>query len=717
MKKTISIISLFLLSLVFATPLSAYTCTELTQNLKFGSNDEKIGGTEVLQLKQFLKDGGYLKTKLNGSFGGETTVALRKFQKEQGIIASGTVATGYGATGPLTRERIKAISCSTNPPTEDDNVPTQPTIVPTINITAPTSGSFEAGKNVTVKWTYTNLKASDTVDIVLKKGNEEVFKLEKTKNDKNQSVTLPSNLTTGSDYKFFVAYTNTKGIKYEGFTSNLYINGLVLDSMFVLPKPGSSFQSGGKIKIELKEAVSQDVKLSLFKKENGYEDVFYYAMYSTDLTEKKTTINLPKNISSGNYYFKLNNSTEESLDGIGIASGVFTIENKKELPNISFYGNGPQKPLIIGTENNIKWTAENIGSKELRVDMDFCARFSQEISDVECVGVGKILVSGNGSGEKNILPVLPNTKVPTKYIAGLDKTMIPHYFSLLPGEKYVAFYTYEDNSDYLTRGKIKTVYPFNIDMPITTETVSAGSEVKVNATSPLPEGSEVTVSVDLKTSGTSEQKDYFVENLKVIDGKISTSFKIPEITNLGVAIVKVTYKTVTMFAKVNYKANTNRKVYFGEGLPKKANYSNMFFCDVPMKLRLEGFPSYDTLTFAIPVGYAYDKLGRTGYSYKSVSSTIDADGYANITFPKALNDLKGHEFTYIDIMGADGTNYGSNLDRFRFEQEVVNVSRLRCMMWVREKTTAVENQKINSVATIIESSRDILELIFHIFKR
>ena len=87
-------------SIIFvAFPASAMTCTNLTKSLAKGSEN-----SEVLKLQQFLFDSGYLTTKPNQSFESSTVIALKKFQGKNGLSQVGSV-------GPLTRSKIKELSC------------------------------------------------------------------------------------------------------------------------------------------------------------------------------------------------------------------------------------------------------------------------------------------------------------------------------------------------------------------------------------------------------------------------------------------------------------------------------------------------------------------------------------------------------------------------------------------------------------------------------
>ncbi len=90
-------------SIIFVTSsASAMACTNLTKALSKGSEN-----SEVLKLQQFLFDSGYLTANPNGYFGAGTMNAVKKFQVANGI-------SQVGSTGPVTRSKIKTLSCSKN---------------------------------------------------------------------------------------------------------------------------------------------------------------------------------------------------------------------------------------------------------------------------------------------------------------------------------------------------------------------------------------------------------------------------------------------------------------------------------------------------------------------------------------------------------------------------------------------------------------------------
>jgi len=502
-------------------------------------------------------------------------------------------------------------------------------------------------------------------------------------------------LITGPDYAFAVVYTDAGGVKFEGVIGGLYITGDNASSIFISPKSGSKYNAGGKIKIELKEAMSKEKELYLYKKDTVHGDIAAtHILFYVD-PDKNFTIDLPKNIPSGNYFFKMHNSYVDYLNGVDIGvSNVFTIENKK-FPAVLIYGHSPTEPYIIGIENNVKWITENISDTSLYFS-------SNHIDKIEVLNDGE---------EKFMLETYLDNIAMVPHSRAFDSTTKP--------KNYVWMYVYDQKNNEVVHDSlptIKSVYPFNIDMPINPDTVDAGSTVEVRATSPLPEGSDVTVSVDLKTNGTpsNEEKNYFVENLKVTGGKINTSFKIPEITNSGVATVKVTYKNITMFAKVNYNANTNRKVTILSHVLTESESS----CDEPVNIKVEGFPAYDTINVLLLSGSHFYAWG--GYNvadYTNVSSPIDKDGLAKIKFFPHSEFSDSYALKFV-VKSADGTVYkavdtkwGIELNAYDYEW-VPSKKKYNCEIYRNVNLSAnLENSKTNQIASILEGARKIIEIL------
>ncbi|MCX6739451.1 MAG: peptidoglycan-binding domain-containing protein [Candidatus Parcubacteria bacterium] len=83
--------------------LTALPCTSLTRDLKYQSRDANTAGG-VSTLQSFLQKKGVLNSEPTGYFGTMTLSAVKKFQTDNLISATGFV-------GPLTRAKIQALSC------------------------------------------------------------------------------------------------------------------------------------------------------------------------------------------------------------------------------------------------------------------------------------------------------------------------------------------------------------------------------------------------------------------------------------------------------------------------------------------------------------------------------------------------------------------------------------------------------------------------------
>lgn len=83
-------------------PISSQ-CVNLVNNLRYKDRDVNKNG-EVSTLQDFLQTKGYLDNEPTGYFGILTVKAVKDFQKSNGINPTGYV-------GPITREKIKTLTC------------------------------------------------------------------------------------------------------------------------------------------------------------------------------------------------------------------------------------------------------------------------------------------------------------------------------------------------------------------------------------------------------------------------------------------------------------------------------------------------------------------------------------------------------------------------------------------------------------------------------
>ena len=95
------------------------SCVTLDNNMRYRMRDTQVNN-EVSDLQDYLIAEGYLSGSITGYFGVATLKAVKSFQSNNGLLASGYV-------GPITRVKIKSLSCdvaSTNP-----GIPTPPVVI------------------------------------------------------------------------------------------------------------------------------------------------------------------------------------------------------------------------------------------------------------------------------------------------------------------------------------------------------------------------------------------------------------------------------------------------------------------------------------------------------------------------------------------------------------------------------------------------------------
>lgn len=127
MKKYIQkilVLSLLLPAFTFAqsstvtdTVADQIDCASISHNLKLGSKDSNTGG-DVTTLQIFLSQANYLDSDPTGYFGRATRKAVQDFQTANGIAPAGNV-------GPLTRAKIKEVSCASGVSTATDSTGTK----------------------------------------------------------------------------------------------------------------------------------------------------------------------------------------------------------------------------------------------------------------------------------------------------------------------------------------------------------------------------------------------------------------------------------------------------------------------------------------------------------------------------------------------------------------------------------------------------------------
>lgn len=90
----------------------AASCVDLSRTLSLNTK-----GSDVSKLQVFLRDNAGYTGQVTGHYGPLTQAAVQKWQRERGIVSSGTPSTtGYGQVGPKTRAAMSCRSPSTTQP-------------------------------------------------------------------------------------------------------------------------------------------------------------------------------------------------------------------------------------------------------------------------------------------------------------------------------------------------------------------------------------------------------------------------------------------------------------------------------------------------------------------------------------------------------------------------------------------------------------------------
>ncbi|MFA6338467.1 MAG: Ser-Thr-rich GPI-anchored membrane family protein [Candidatus Paceibacterota bacterium] len=114
MKKIIllSVLLALFLNIPYANADTSSSCVTFTYKIFYGSRDALVNG-EVSKLQSFLEaQGDYNYPEITGFFGSITEQAVKDFQSRNGVVYSGTPSTtGYGSLGPITREKIRQLTC------------------------------------------------------------------------------------------------------------------------------------------------------------------------------------------------------------------------------------------------------------------------------------------------------------------------------------------------------------------------------------------------------------------------------------------------------------------------------------------------------------------------------------------------------------------------------------------------------------------------------
>ncbi len=144
---------------VFSIPKTAssavLTCTYINSTMQTGSRDAGSNG-DVTKLQNFLNAQGYLKVEATGYFGTLTANAVKSFQTKEGLPSVGIV-------GPLTKIRIRTVSCTP----EVLPAPSTPTTLPTppkVETPAAAKTKLPYSSSNFLDWNYVWGKISTTTE-------------------------------------------------------------------------------------------------------------------------------------------------------------------------------------------------------------------------------------------------------------------------------------------------------------------------------------------------------------------------------------------------------------------------------------------------------------------------------------------------------------------------------------------------------------------------
>jgi peptidoglycan hydrolase-like protein with peptidoglycan-binding domain len=206
--------------------------------------------TEVTYMQKWLISQGFLIPSLEtgaanyGYYGAQTVDAVADFQRSVGI------SNGGGTTwGPSTRAKANAL-CNTVspvippvvvvPPVIVAPTTTTPVIVPPVVVVPPASTqptvvkvlypnggeSFTSGQQIQVRWNAVSdtlgITSSSRVRIDLNLGGRNIISADNLVNDGNETITVPSTVSTDSAYTISIGAYGTKGglsdVSDGGFT-------------------------------------------------------------------------------------------------------------------------------------------------------------------------------------------------------------------------------------------------------------------------------------------------------------------------------------------------------------------------------------------------------------------------------------------------------------------------------------------------------------------
>jgi len=201
----------------------AEECVSINRNLRYR---DRVA--EVFTLQDFLQSQGYLNSEPTGFFGILTRQAVMDFQNANGI----TPASGY--VGPITRAKIKSLTCN-------DVIPT-----PLVTVLSPNGGeTYKIRQQVNVRWKTSNNIPKTTKNILISLAPSEntgFVDLFWTTNDGTENITIPDTILDGK-YKIVVTVSGVVSNSDTGAIEDSSDNYFTINSSLDFP-PGCNSNTG-----------------------------------------------------------------------------------------------------------------------------------------------------------------------------------------------------------------------------------------------------------------------------------------------------------------------------------------------------------------------------------------------------------------------------------------------------------------------------------------
>ncbi len=276
------------------------------------------GGGQVAVLQAFLRNSGYLAPGASGYFGNQTLAAVRAFQAANAISTT-------GLAGPLTRERIRLISCGGQniiiPPVNNNPVIIQPVFdlrssvfYLSDNNTRIDYSIYEQGNSSGYNvYAYCPASITATIDYL---GGNACGALTLPYGSRNFSINVKNNSSSAQSFAVRVNPINAPNIQ-DTETNSIPARSTSLS--VVNPYSGQSFAQGESLSIRWNSSsVTANVNIELIKGGSVYNIIAY-------VTPSTGTYNwlIPNSIPIGNdYQIRVKDSGNSDINDI---SGTFSI--------------------------------------------------------------------------------------------------------------------------------------------------------------------------------------------------------------------------------------------------------------------------------------------------------------------------------------------------------------------------------------------------------